>query len=283
VRPAPSSPDRVRGRIEGPFDARARAACRASAADGKRARWRQYRAVWAFVEGSACRRRTILRHFGDKRTPVPQPGVPCCDVCDASWVPAPPATRRSRAQPRPGDDRDLDGAVVRVVESATPPVGRTRAVEILRGGRAKALVAHGYDGLPEYGTFDHLSAGDVLTRIDELIEAGRLRSTGGAFPKLELADDAPAAPAAAAGAAGSGVELAPDAFVAPAAVVGAAGSGVELAPDAFVAPEAPAGAAGSGVELAPDAFVAPGAPAGAARSACASASAGSAAGDRAAA
>jgi ATP-dependent DNA helicase RecQ len=192
VRPAPSSPDRVRGRIEGPFDARARAACRASAADGQRARWRQYRAVWAFVEGSACRRRTILRHFGDKR--VPEPGVPCCDVCDTSWVPAAPVSRRARSQ-APRTDLDLDGAVERVVETATPPVGRTRAVEILRGGRAKDLLARGYDGLPEYGTFDHLSANEVLSRVDELIEAGRLRSTGGPFPKLELVGEAKPRPA----------------------------------------------------------------------------------------
>jgi len=186
LRPAPSSPDRVRGRIEAPFDARARAACRASAADGRRARWRQYRAVWAFVEGSSCRRRTILRHFGDARAPAPD--VPCCDVCDPGWVPpAPPARRGARSRRRDGDvELDLDDAVMRVVASATPPVGRTRAVEILRGGRAKALVAHGYDGLAEYGTFDHLSAREVLAHIDELIEEGTLRSTPGAFPKLEL-------------------------------------------------------------------------------------------------
>ena len=196
VRPAPSSPDRVRGRIEGPFDARARAACRASAADGQRARWRQYRAVWAFVEGSACRRRTILRHFGDRQAPAPDPGVPCCDVCDPSWVPPAPAKRSRRAagggapfgagRVAHGDlDLALDTAILQVVAVAAPAVGRTRAVEILRGGRAKELLARGYDGLPEYGTFDHLSAADVLARIDELIEAGRLRSTGGAFPKLE--------------------------------------------------------------------------------------------------
>ena len=208
VRPAPSSPDRVRGRIEGPFDARARAACRASAADGKRARWRQYRAVWAFVEGSACRRR-------DDPAPLRrQAGAGAAGrACRAATCATRAGSRRRR--PRAGrgrgrapaaTDLDLDGAVVRVVESATPPVGRTRAVEILRGGRAKALVQHGYDGLPEYGTFDHLRAGEVLARVDELIEAGRLRSTGGAFPKLELADAArarrrrgPAAPGRAAG------------------------------------------------------------------------------------
>jgi ATP-dependent DNA helicase RecQ len=60
-------------------------------------------------------------------------------------------------------------------------------VEILRGGCARALVEHGYDGLPEYGTFDHLTAREVLARVDELLADGRLRATGGAFPKLAVA------------------------------------------------------------------------------------------------
>jgi hypothetical protein len=58
-------------------------------------------------------------------------------------------------------------------------------VEILRGGRSKVIVKHAYDGLADYGTFDHLTAKQVLGRVDELIGAGRLRSTGGAYPKLE--------------------------------------------------------------------------------------------------
>jgi ATP-dependent DNA helicase RecQ len=262
VRPAPSPPDRVRGRIDGPFDARARAACRASAGESRRARWRQYRAVWAFVEGATCRRTTILRHFGDRTPATPDPRVPCCDVCDPGWVPAAPAAApgRPRAGPRgptdtgpdagpaatpvagpdvapgagsgtapgagrgaapaarssaaPGAGRsaapavgstatpvagrgatgeDLDAAIVAVVASTTPPVGRTRAVEILRGGCARALVEHGYDGLPEYGTFDHLTAREVLARVDELLADGRLRATGGAFPKLAVARAACAA------------------------------------------------------------------------------------------
>ncbi|HUR85111.1 MAG TPA: RecQ family ATP-dependent DNA helicase [Solirubrobacteraceae bacterium] len=194
IRPAPSSPDRVRGRIEAPFDARARAACRSSAGDALRARWSQYRAVWAFVEGSACRRETILRHFGDRSAPAPQPGVPCCDVCDASWVPVAPAARsrgaRAEAPRAPGE---LDDAIISVVETANPAVGRTRTVEILRGGRSKALCKSGHDGLPAYGTFDHLTASQVLGRVDELIGAGRLRSTGGAYPKLQAVAAAHAA------------------------------------------------------------------------------------------
>jgi ATP-dependent DNA helicase RecQ len=187
VRPAPSSPDRLRGRIESSFDGRARAACRTAAKEGTRARWSQYRSVWAFVESDACRRAAILRHFGDPSPPAPQPGVPCCDVCDASWVPAAPAKAsrgRTNGSAPPGD---LDAAILEVVENARPQVGRTRTVEILRGGRSQALVKSGHDGLPAYGTFDHLTAKQVLARVDELIAGGRLRSTGGMYPKLEAA------------------------------------------------------------------------------------------------
>src|SRR5207253_356421 len=81
VRPAPSTPDRVRGRLEAPFDGRARAACRTSAGEGQKARWTQYRTVWAFVEGDGCRRAALLRHFGDRTAPRTDEGVPCCDVC----------------------------------------------------------------------------------------------------------------------------------------------------------------------------------------------------------
>ena len=194
IRPAPSSPDRVRGRIEGPFDARARAACRMSAGESTRARWNQYRAVWKFVETPACRRTAILRHFGDRSTPAPMPGVPCCDVCDPSWVPAAPAAKSSRRRPAdapPVAAGDLDAAIVEVVRTADPSVGRTRTVEILRGARTQALVKSGHDGLPAYGTFDHLTAKQVMARVDELVGAGRLRSTGGAFPKLQTGADSP--------------------------------------------------------------------------------------------
>ncbi|MDP8967937.1 MAG: hypothetical protein M3N04_04990, partial [Actinomycetota bacterium] len=80
---------------------------------------------------------------------------------------------------------DLDAAILEIVQTAQPAVGRTRTVEILRGGRSQALVKSGHDGLPAYGTFDHLTAKQVLARVDELLQGGRLRSTGGMYPKLE--------------------------------------------------------------------------------------------------
>jgi ATP-dependent DNA helicase RecQ len=82
---------------------------------------------------------------------------------------------------------NLDDAIVEVVRAARPGVGRTRVVEILRGGRSKVLLRNSWDGLPGYGAFDHLSAKQVLARVDELLAAGRLRSTGGAYPMLKAA------------------------------------------------------------------------------------------------
>jgi ATP-dependent DNA helicase RecQ len=181
VRPAPGPIDRLRGRVLGAFDGRARATCRSSAGDAQRARWRQYRAVWAFVEGSECRRAAILRHFGDRAQP--QADVPCCDVCAPEIVPAAPLPRAVPGGPPPGD---LDAAIVDVVTGAEPSVGRTRTVEILRGGRSQVVRKNAYDGLPAYGTFSHLRADEVLARVDELLDEGRLVSTGGAYPKLRL-------------------------------------------------------------------------------------------------
>jgi ATP-dependent DNA helicase RecQ len=196
VQPAPSAPDRVAGRLVGPWDARALALCRTSAQEGTRVRWRQYRAVWAWVEGSRCRREGILRHFGDRSDPAP--AGPCCDVCDPSLAPPPPPApaRRPPAErpaqlahrpPAEGEIGALDEAILDVVASAEPDVGRTRAVEILRGGRSKVVVKYSYDGLPHYGAWSHLSNATVLERVDALLAAGTLRSTGGRFPKLEVA------------------------------------------------------------------------------------------------
>jgi ATP-dependent DNA helicase RecQ len=203
VQPAPSAPDRAVGRVVGAWDRRALAACRTSAGEATRVRWRQYRAIWAFVEQRRCRREALLRHFGDRSDPFVEAGVPCCDVCDPTLLPAaavvPSAEERTRLrrntfssetpQPRTsaGAVDGLDSAILAVVDCATPAVGRTRAVEILCGGRSKVIEQHSYDGLPVYGTFAHLRRAEVLERVDELLAAGRLRSTGGRFPKLAAA------------------------------------------------------------------------------------------------
>ena len=91
-----------------------------------------------------------------------------------------------RERREPLDVGELDDAIIGVVRTAEPPVGRTRAVEILRGGRSKVVEKHGYDGLDVYGAFAGLRADDVLGRVDELLAEGTLATTGGRFPKLTV-------------------------------------------------------------------------------------------------
>ncbi|MBV9605913.1 MAG: ATP-dependent DNA helicase RecQ, partial [Solirubrobacterales bacterium] len=163
IAPQPAPAGRAAGLVVGEWDGRALARCLGSARDAERARWGQYRAVWGYVEGSGCRRAALLAHFGD-RVGVPA-SVACCDVCSPAVAvpPAPPAASPAE------DAGDLDAAIVRVVVSAAPPVGRTRAVEILRGGRSKVIVQYAYDRLAGYGAFGHLRSSEVLGRVDELI------------------------------------------------------------------------------------------------------------------
>jgi RecQ family ATP-dependent DNA helicase len=169
-----------------------------AAGEAQRARWASYRAVWGFVERGDCRRAAIQRHFGDRSNGTVDAGVPCCDVCAPEARPASPAPPRRLAAPaaaRPsplavkhaaGTPAELERAIVEVVVSARPTVGRTRAVEILRGGRSKVIVEHRYDALDLYGAYAALSAAQVLSCVDDLLRRGVLRSTGGRFPKLAI-------------------------------------------------------------------------------------------------
>jgi ATP-dependent DNA helicase RecQ len=148
--------------------------------EAKNHRWRQYREVWGFVDGELCRRRAILRHFGDRAEAVAEGR--CCDVCDGPLAVAAPRPRaRSVAE-----SADIEGAIIAVVEGAAPAVGRTKTVEILRGGRSKALLKYSYDALPGYGDYSDWRAEDVLAEVDALIDAGRLRSSGGRYPTLRV-------------------------------------------------------------------------------------------------
>jgi ATP-dependent DNA helicase RecQ len=181
VAPQPAPPDRAAGLVVGQWDRGALARCLGSSRDAERARWSQYRAVWGYVEGAGCRRVALLAHFGDRSRMAPS--VACCDVCSPEVAPASPVALADAPHPA----RGLDAAILDVVVSAAPPVGRTRAVEILRGGRSKVIAEHAYDRLADYGAFAHLRSSEVLGRVDQLLEAGTLRSTGGRFPKLRAA------------------------------------------------------------------------------------------------
>ena len=179
IAPSPSAPDRIAGRVTGRYDGRAAALCRTSIEEAARSRWRQYREIWAYVEQESCRRLAILRHFGDhSEAGTGAPG--CCDVCD-------PALQLVAPPPDPVEIGNLDDAIIAVATSASPAVGRTTCAEILHGSRSKKIQRNSYDGLPVYGSSSHMRRADILARVDELIDEGRLETSGGPYPVLRVA------------------------------------------------------------------------------------------------
>lgn len=155
--------------------------------DAKTQGWANYRAIWSYVEDDRCRREAILRHFGDKTEP--QATGRCCDFCDEPLaIAATPAPRRATTPSGTDGDVGLEQAILDVVAAAVPSVGRTRVVEILRGGASKVIAKYSYDELPYYGSYRDWSNAEVLAEVDGMIEAGRLRSTGGRFPKLVVSE-----------------------------------------------------------------------------------------------
>ena len=100
-----SAPDRVPAAWRAASTAEPRRSAGRLSRRRARARWRQYREIWAYVEESTCRRAAILRHFGDRLRRAG--GVPCCDVCDPSLALAAPP-------PDPVVIGDLDDAILSV-------------------------------------------------------------------------------------------------------------------------------------------------------------------------
>ena len=78
------------------------------------------------------------------------------------------------------------GVLLAVAGGARPAVGRTTCAEILHGSRSKKIQRNSYDGLAAYGVSSHMRRADILARVDELIGAGRLETTGGPYPVLRV-------------------------------------------------------------------------------------------------
>ena len=157
-----------------------------------RARWRQYREIWAYVEEGGCRRR------GDP-APLRRPR--------RGREPTAPLLRRLRPRPRaraaaarPGGDRATSTTrSCRWRPARGRRSGRTTCAEILHGARSKKIQRNSYDGLPAYGMLRaHAACGHTRARgpADRAGAAGDQRrpvpgARACASPRRELPDRRP--------------------------------------------------------------------------------------------
>ena len=103
----------LRVRLTGELDGRAAYAAIKAAKDRG---WESYRAIERFIaNGSECRRRQILEHFGDSQE-SPREGR-CCSVCDPdpelerAIAASAHGTKRARARPETAGGRSVQPAV----------------------------------------------------------------------------------------------------------------------------------------------------------------------------
>ena len=154
-----------------------------SMGEARTARWRQYREIWAYVEGGACRRAAILRHFGDRADRAAPGGAVLRRLRSRACAGA----RSRRLPPDRSRIANLDDAIISVARIARP-AGRAHHVrgDPPRRAHARRSSATPTTACPATATSSHMRRADILARIDELIEEKRLATTGGPYPVLQV-------------------------------------------------------------------------------------------------
>jgi DNA-binding CsgD family transcriptional regulator len=140
----------------------------------------------SYAESNACRRRIILKHFGDSG---PANAEVCCDNCRARQAAAMPAQKVETLTQ--ADRAPL--IVLDIVRRLERGVGREKIIQILRGSKAQEILKFGYDKNVYYGRLAVYSQAKIKKMIDQLCQSGYLKVVGGRFPILRITPQGEAA------------------------------------------------------------------------------------------
>jgi ATP-dependent DNA helicase RecQ len=174
---------------------------------------RKLREMVNFAYHENCLRRFILRYFGDRKE-----AANCrCSNCQPKlkWGEAAPVQQGSKQEPgrKPApetvnvaasppqsidvgdvggpralsDDEHLAARkILSCVARMEGKFGKGMVASVLRGSKAKNVVANELDQLSTYGLLGEYSQDDLTRFINALIVAGCVRQTGGAYPTVTL-------------------------------------------------------------------------------------------------
>jgi ATP-dependent DNA helicase RecQ len=137
-----------------------------------------------YAQTEACRRRTLLDHFGD-RDPAEAPI--CCDNCLARAEPP------ESAAARPAETQSERAALI-VLDTLSHlgwGVGRSKLAHLLKGSASKETAL--YARARNFGKFGALRLTEIESLIGQLIDAGYLKHVGSDRPTLQLTSRAESA------------------------------------------------------------------------------------------
>lgn len=127
--------------------------------------------MYALCRSSACRRKGILKYFGET-----YPAASChnCDNCldDIELV----------------DETVAAQKILSCVFRVGQRFGIKHVMDILRGSKAKGVLERGHDKLSTYGLMKEFSEDDIRFCINSLLELGYLQQSEGDYPVLQLSD-----------------------------------------------------------------------------------------------
>ena len=142
-------------------------------------RRRQLEAMIAYAESNTCRRRIILKHFGDSG---PADAEVCCDNCQAHQsveVPAKEVEELSQSE-------RVALIVLDTVRRLGQRVGREKVAQVLMGSHAQDILKFGYNKSVYYGRLAVFKQIEIKRMIDQLCTTGYLKVIGGEYPVLHL-------------------------------------------------------------------------------------------------
>jgi ATP-dependent DNA helicase RecQ len=142
-----------------------------------------------YAQTVECRRQVLLRHFGDHYTPGDLPLEQCCDVCAARAAGQPIAVP-AQAEAPAGELSRAERAALVVLDAVTKlglqnlQIGRGKLAQFLKGSESEGIAW--LKGRSYFGKFESLRVKEIEDVIDQLLDSGYLRQTGGLRPVLVL-------------------------------------------------------------------------------------------------
>ncbi len=163
----------------GEWNARAIAASADKSKLHAQSRQEKLDAMVSYAESNQCRRRIVLRYFGDSGDAHADD---CCDNCRAQ-------AELPRAAKEPQDMSDGERVALLILDAVRRlknNVGKTKLVRILQGSRAKDILQSHYERSAYYARLANYRRGEIEGLLADLTRKGYLKVIGGEYPVFHL-------------------------------------------------------------------------------------------------
>ena len=131
-----------------------------------------------YAETDACRRRTLLRHFGDSGDAA---SPACCDNCLAR-----PEAEATLARPAQTQAERAALIVLDTIATLKWDIGKSKLAHLLKGAMEPEAARAEYKSNRNFGKFIALKLKEIESVVNQLLDTGYVKQTGGDRPTLKL-------------------------------------------------------------------------------------------------